>query len=447
MSRKQAIIRGTLILTLTGFATRFMGFFYRIFLSHTFGEEGVGLYQLIFPIYALCYSLTAAGVETALSRCVAKRITLNKEKEARELLYTSIILTVIASCIITVLIQKNALFLSTSFLKDARCEKLLIILSYAFPFAALHSCVSGYYFGLKKTGIPAVSQLIEQTFRILCVYLLFLVGQKNGVTFGISIAVAGLIAGEVISSLFCLQAIMGRSKSLRHMRPPLSAFGRHLKELLFLSVPLTASRVLLNLLQSVEAISIPLRLQAYGLSVKDALSTYGVLMGMALPCVLFPSAITSSISTMLLPAVAEIQTLNRQKEMAAIIKKVISCCIFLGSACCVFLLLTGSWIGTILFQSPMAGSFIVTLAWICPFLYTNNTLISIINGIGKTTLSFIINTVSLFIRIGSVLFFIPVYGIPGYLWGLLASQLCTFVFCILYLYIYIKYPSKVTHTH
>ena len=59
MSRKQVLIKGTIILTLTGFATRFMGFFYRIFLSHTFGEEGVGIYQLIFPIYAMGFSLTS----------------------------------------------------------------------------------------------------------------------------------------------------------------------------------------------------------------------------------------------------------------------------------------------------------------------------------------------------------------------------------------------------
>ena len=94
MSRKHAIIKGTFILTLTGFATRFMGFFYRIFLSHTFGEEGVGLYQLVFPIYALCFSLTSAGIELALSRCVAARITQGKRREAREILYTSLLLSV-----------------------------------------------------------------------------------------------------------------------------------------------------------------------------------------------------------------------------------------------------------------------------------------------------------------------------------------------------------------
>lgn len=434
MSRKRAIIKGTFILTLTGFVTRFMGFFYRIFLSHTFGEEGVGLYQLIFPIYALCFSLTAAGIEIALSRCVAKRTTLGQEKEARELLYTSIIFTVITSCIITVLLQKYAWFISSAFLKDTRCSDLLIILSYAFPFAAVHSCICGYYFGLKMAGIPAVSQLLEQAARILSVYLIYIFGMKNGITFGISIAVGGLIAGEVVSSIFCLRAVVKKSALPRQIWPALPAFGRHIRELLFLSVPLTASRVLLNILQSVEAISIPLRLQTYGMTNKAALSTYGVLTGMALPCILFPSAITNSISTMLLPAVAEIQALNDQREMSGLIKKVVSCCVLLGSGCCALLLLTGNWIGSFLFHSNAAGSFIVTLAWICPFLYTNNTLISIINGIGKTTLSFVINALSLLIRIGSVLLLIPVYGIPGYLWGLLASQLCIFLFCILYLY-------------
>ena len=97
MSRKRAIIKGTFILTLTGFATRFMGFFYRIFLSHTFGEEGVGIYQLVFPIYALCFSLTCAGIETALSRCVAARAARGKDKEAKDLLYTSLAFTVTAS--------------------------------------------------------------------------------------------------------------------------------------------------------------------------------------------------------------------------------------------------------------------------------------------------------------------------------------------------------------
>lgn len=437
MSRKHAIIKGTFILTMTGFATRFMGFFYRIFLSHTFGEEGVGLYQLVFPIYALCFSLTCAGIELALSRCIAARMTHGKRKEARELLYTSLFLTVTASLAVTLVLQRYALPIAESFLHEPRCADLLIILSYAFPFASVHSCICGYYFGLKQTGIPAVSQFVEQTARILSVYLLYLYGVRHGIRFGVSIAVAGMIAGEIFSSVFCLRALLGK-----HVLTALSRFHfrgcmKHSRELLALSVPLTASRVLLNLLQSIEAVSIPVRLQAYGMSLSESLSTYGVLTGMALPCILFPSAITNSVSTMLLPTVAEIQAQNHRQELSALVRKVTYSCIFLGSICCVCLLSFGKWMGLILFHSSMAGDYIITLAWMCPFLYTNNTLISMINGIGKTTLSFCINSASLGIRIVSVFLMIPAFGIMGYLWGLLASQICIFLFCLAYLRYYL----------
>lgn len=443
MSRKHTIIKGTFILTLTGFATRFMGFFYRIFLSHTFGEEGVGLYQLIFPVYALCFSLTSAGIELALSRCVAARTVRGKHNEAKELLYASLVLTVTLSVCVTLILQKYAVFISDHFLQEPRCAELLIILSYAFPFASIHSCICGYYFGLKKTGIPAVSQFLEQGARILGVFLLYLYGVRHGIRFGISIAVAGLVAGECVSSLFTLRTLLGRKRGGNLLRIPLRRFVPHTRELLSLSVPLTASRVLLNLLQSIEAVSIPVRLQTHGMTLSQSLGAYGILTGMALPCILFPSAITNSISTMLLPTVAEIQALKRRRELSELMHKVTYSCIFLGSICCVSLLSFGKWIGAVLFHSPMAGNYIITLAWMCPFLYTNNTLISMINGIGKTTLSFFINFASLCLRIASVFFLIPVLGIKGYLWGLLASQIFVFLVCLAYLEYYLRSAKTV----
>ncbi len=445
MSVKRTILKGTFILTITGFATRFMGFFHRIFLSHTFGEEGVGLYQLIFPVYALCFSLTSAGIETALARCVAKRASVGKKKEARKLLFTAMALSVSLSVIVMLLLQSFAGLIAEQFLQETRCSDLLIILSYAFPFASVHSCIVGYYLGLKETGIPAFSQLIEQLVRILSVYLFYLIGTRSGTDFGISIAVSGLIAGEIASSMFCLKIITKKTTVCQRLAKRIAELPKYLTfagELFLLSAPLTASRVLLNLLQSIEAVSIPLKLQSHGMTVSQSLSIYGVLTGMALPCVLFPSAITNSVSTMLLPTVAEAQTLKREQQMKNIIQKSVCCCVLLGSLCCILLLLSGQWIGFHIFNSRYAGDYIVTLAWMCPFLYANTTLISIINGIGKTTLSFLINTFSLILRILSVFYCIPVFGIEGYLLGLLASQLAAFLLCILYLSHYLRSPKS-----
>ena len=196
MSRKQTIIRGTIILTITGFFSRFMGFFYRIFLSRTFGEEGVGLYQLIFPVYALCYSLTTAGIETAVSRTVARKVSLGKEREAREFLLTGLSLSFLLACICMVAMQKNAAFIAAEILGDERCIPLLTILSYTVPCSAIHSCICGYCYGLKQTSIPAAAQLIEQTTRIAGVWLLYRILIQDQGKAPITVAVCGLVIGE-----------------------------------------------------------------------------------------------------------------------------------------------------------------------------------------------------------------------------------------------------------
>ena len=98
-------------------------------------------------------------------------------------------------------------------------------------------------------------------------------------------------------------------------------------------------------------------------------------------------------------------------------------CIFLGTGCLAGFFLLGPALGRLLFHSSLAGEFIRTLSWMCPFLYANSALISIIHGLGKTGISFLLNTLSLFIRIIGVLYFTAYWGIPGYLHCLLASQI------------------------
>lgn len=432
MSKKQTLIRGAFILTITGFATRFMGFFYRIFLSHTFGEENVGLYQLIFPVYALCISLTCAGIETALSRTVAQKTAEGNEKEAKLVLLSGLTISLTLSISCTLLLQRFAPLIATTFLQEARCESLLILISYALPFSAVHSCICGYCLGKSQTKLPALSQLIEQCIRISSVFLLYLATDTSGKTPSIALAVSGLIFGEMAASLFVLWVLNKDYPSCFQKDFPLRQLCVHMKKLILFSAPLTGNRILLNLLQSVEAISIPIRLQQYGMTGSEALSTYGVLTGMALPCILFPSAISNSISTMLIPAVAEVQAVKNEKELNRLIGKTVCSCFLLGAISCSCFLLLGNWAGNFLFHSPLAGKFIVTLAWTCPFLYTNSALISIIHGLGKTQISFLINSFGLLLRIAGVFFAIPIYGILGYLWGLLGSQLAVTTLCAIF---------------
>ena len=434
---KNAIIKGTFILTATGFLTRFIGFFFRSFLSHTFGEEQMGLYQLIFPIYALCFSLSSAGIETALARCVAQKISLGKKKEADCILYQALTISLSLSLVLVFIVRKYASFLSIYVLGDLRCEELLRTLVLALPFSSIHNCICGYYLGQKKTKIPAVSQLIEQLIRVGAVYVTYQIMVRNGSSSTIWIAVLGIVIGESVSALYCARHFASRP----NLKPTLSTIyqNRHLsKDLLGMAIPLTSSRILMNLLQSIESISIPLCLQKYGYTNSEALSTYGVLTGMALPCILFPTALTNSVSTMLLPTVAEIQAEDDLLRLKGLIRRVIFFGFGLGAVCGITFLLFGSLAGRILFGSTLAGDFMRTLAWICPFLYMNTTLLSILNGLGKANSSFVDNVCGLAVRISGVWVGIGMFGMNGYLWGLLISQMLVSLLCVSQLGLYIE---------
>ena len=417
---KNKLVRGTFILTITGLTTRFMGFFFRMFLSHTFGAEQVGLYQLIFPIYGLCFSISCAGIETSLSRCVAQRVSHGQKKQANQLLFQAVVLSLSLSLVLAFFVKQLAPFLSDYILKDSRCESLLSALVYALPFASIHSCIVGYYLGQRQTKIPAISQLLEQIGRIGTVFIIYKICLNTHTEPTIVIAVVGIILGEIFATLYCLRLVPV------HPSFQFSLF----KEIFSLAIPLTSNRVLMNVLQSIETISIPICLQKYGYTNEGALSVYGVLTGMALPCIFFPTALTSSVSSMLLPTVADIQAAEDHNHLHSLIQKVIYFGLGLGGICGIGFFLFGPLIGTLLFNNELVGSFLRILAWICPFMYMNTTLMSMLNGLGKATNTLVISMCNLAIRIGGVWLGIPVFGMQGYLWGLLASQLMASALCV-----------------
>ena len=423
MSNGKTLIRGALILTLTGFFSRIMGFFYRIFLSRAIGAEGMGIYQLIFPLYSLCFAFTVAGLQTVLSRFIAGKLALNDRKSAQDSLVTGVFLSFLLSIIAGGLLFSFARPLSLFFLKEPRCIPLLQMLAFCVPLGTVHACLSAWYYARKKTGIPSLCQLLEQLARILSSILVYLILTEQGLPVTPLLAVIGILAGETVSALVSLIAVsldfQKHAYVLFHLEHPLS----YARMLLLPAAPLSANRILLTLLQSLESVLIPSRLLLFGLSTSAALSIYGVLTGMSLPLILFPCAITNAVSLLLLPTVAEEQAKGNQKVIVFTVENTIKYCLILGIFSAGAFFFFGREAGLLLFGNENAGIFIRTLSFICPFLYLTATLSSILNGLGKTTFCFLQNLAGLTIRILFVFFLVPKYGIPGYLWGLLCSEL------------------------
>ncbi len=415
MRQFSVFLKGTLILTLAGLLSRFLGFFYKIFLAQALGAEGMGIYQLIFPVFSVCHALTTSGMETAISRFTA----FAKKEEKGAWLYAGLFVSVLAASLAGLVLWTQAPFIAARLLHENRCEPLLRILAAAVPLSSVHSCFAGAYLGRKKTGIPAAAQLLEQILRIGTVWLLCSIKIQQGETITPALAVFGLLAGEAGSALFMLTVTGGEQKV--RIRP-LNDLDK-CRSLLRMALPLTGSRLSLTLLQSAEAVLIPLSLQKSGLTTAEALSMYGILTGMALSFLMFPNAVTASISAMLLPVISEEQAKGNKKSISSTIEYTIQFGLTIGILCMGIFLHFGDRLGTILFHEQLAGEFLVTLSFICPVLYLTGNLNSILHGLGKTSITFFNQLASILVRILFVVGFVPLYGIQGVLWGLLASQL------------------------
>ena len=127
------------------------------------------------------------------------------------------------------------------------------------------------------------------------------------------IAVAGSFLSELAAALCSFICVsLNSSVSSHHIEKPV----QKISEIGHMALPLTLNRLLLSVLAAIEVVLIPQCLRMYGLSPSEALSLYGVFTGMALPCILFPSTVTSSASVILMPSVAEMHTWTPQKKSA-----------------------------------------------------------------------------------------------------------------------------------
>lgn len=416
---KYALLTGTLLLTSAGLITRVLGFFYRIFLSRTIGAEGLGIFNVVHPVFGICFALCAGSIQTAISQSVAANA-----KKGRSIFRSGLVISVAVSVFLCMGIIHFKDFLAINILMEPRCASLLVFIAAAVPCSAIHACINGYYYGMHRPHIPAFAQVIEQTIRIGAVFLIADIMVQSGIEITVKLAVIGLLIGELASSVYTITAYQFfPPKMPEGLTQAAFSFQDTAPGLMKLALPLMGNRMILNILASAEAILIPSRLQMSGLSDSAAFSVYGVLTGMALPFILFPSTVFNSLAVLLLPTVAQAQSEGNSDQIGSTISMSLRYCLYVGILCIGIFTLFGNDLGVSVFKDNTAGTYMMILAWLCPFLYLVTTMGSILNGLGRTTITLVHHVIAMVIRLAFVLFGIPRFGILAYLVGALASQL------------------------
>lgn len=449
---KHPIYRGAILLTATGLICRLIGFYYKIFLSRVIGPKELGLYQLAMPLLSMGIAFSCSGIHTALSKFVASHSSPKDASAAKRYLAVGLVISLFLCMIFCIPCYLFIDSIALHLFGEPAVTLLLQILLLCIPLECIHGCINGYYYGLQRAGIPAAGQCLEQLIRVGSVFGIYYIMQQSGLPFCKEHAMLGLLLGEAGATLYYFTVLslsssgknaIRKARQLTH-RPKFSVHTQLSigKQLLSMAYPITANRLLMTGLNSLENILIPQKLVLFGLNNTQALSVYGIYSGMAIPMIFFPMVIANSIAVMLLPSISKAQEEGRYAYITRAVNLSFFLCMLFGFLCSLMFFFLGPFLGEQIFENEVAGIYIRTLSWLCPFLFLGTTMNSILNGLGKTKDTFCFSMTGALLRLGFVWFGIPLLGFRGFLLGSLCSQAITSILAYLRLLHFIQSSPK-----
>ncbi len=414
---RQKLLIGTCILASANFITKFMGFFYRIFMSKFIGSEGMGLYQLILPLYTLSWSITAAGFTTTISRLTAAEHIKGETGNIGRIVKQSVYMCLSISIVFSILLFCFSDEISIHILQEPRTALSLRFLAFAIPFMAIGSCLRGFFMGLQQMVVPALSQVLEQTLRIGAIFLLSGFFVPKGLSYACLAAVCGIVLGEFGSFLYTFFGYLHFKHRHKFIKRPILSSTACTAMILAMMIPLATTRIMDSLLGAVENILIPHKLEAFGYTSTDALSAYGELTGMVMPLLMLPSAILLAFSVSLVPEISEACAVSQHQRLQRTVSVTLLFTSILGiGSACVFAVFPQE-ICYIIYNQSNLGKLLFPLAFLCPLIYGQTTFSGLLNGFGEQFFLFWSHVLSSLISIAFVWFGVPIYGLSAFYVG------------------------------
>ena len=277
-------------------ATRALGFVLKIYLSRSLGSVMLGSYQVAMSIFGVMMTFVSSGIPIVLSRNVSYFSGNNDKKSIGSIVSSGLIITGIICLVASLAIILFPNLLSLLFTSTASIEMIYILLP-ALVFSSIYEVLRGALWGRQKFFIISITEFIEQVLRIILLFILFnttILNISDTNKTALSLSLACTISAIIVTIIYFRTG--GTLSNPRY----------EFKNLLKTSSPITAVRTVSSIVSSIIAIIIPLRLQTYGYTPTEALSEFGIIMGMTFPLLMIPTTLISSLAVTMIPSISKL---------------------------------------------------------------------------------------------------------------------------------------------
>ncbi|MGE5604894.1 MAG: putative polysaccharide biosynthesis protein [Bacteroidota bacterium] len=380
MNQPVSVLKGTVLLALAGFVVKIMGAVYRILLARLIGVEGIGLYQMAYPVYLVFLSLSTAGIPIALSKLIAEKEIQQDSAGVKTIFQGALVLLLILGISCSLLMGLSARWLAGRVLADHRAVFTIWALSPAIFFMSLLAVFRGYFQGRREMGLSAVSQIIEQAVRVGVAITLAICLVPRGVEHAAAGAAFGATVGGAAAAIYLVLIQLGTLR-LAKVRVPFKNIKPAIKRIVRFAIPISVTVILMPILQTLDSVIVPLKLQSIGYTVQQATSMLGVL-GNSWAVLYLPTIVTGAIASNLVPAVASLKAVGKRESLRWKIEDGIR----LGAIWALPAAIGFFWFGSSIFRLLYGLHGIELLSWFAPavvFLGVEQITAGVLQGLGK----------------------------------------------------------------
>ena len=383
-------LTGAFLLAASSALSRVLGATVRIPLARLMGDEGIGLYQMAYPIYSVMLALSTTGINIAVSKLVAEKVAQGRWRSASHVFLMALRMLIVLGLLGAVGLALAARPISQHLVKDPRAYLSILAVSPALFLVAVMASLRGLFQGLQDMTPTAWSQVVEQLVRVTTMFALGVSLLPLGLDKAAAGAVFGAVTGALAGLTYLVRRYMGASQELRRRAraakdDPAETGGEVLRQILKVAVPISLASIIMPLMQFIDLAIVPARLQALGYSYQAATGLYGQLSGMAYPLIYVPTIWTAAMTVSLVPAVSEAQVKHpgwvRSRVLLATRLNLL-----VNIPAAVGLAILATDISTMLYKEPAAG---IPLLWLTPgivFLSTQMISGAVLQGLGRSDL-------------------------------------------------------------
>ncbi|MGN1059457.1 MAG: polysaccharide biosynthesis C-terminal domain-containing protein [Clostridia bacterium] len=412
MKRAKRFFINAVILACTTVFLRGAGVAFNVYITNRIGAEGIGLFGLIMSVYMLATTVASSGVNLAATRLVTEELALGCDRGMRKAMGACMAYTLFFGTLAACLLFCFAPQIGRYWLCDGRTIRPLYLLSVSLPFIALSSAMSGYFVAVRRIAKSASAQIFELVIKVAVTVFALQLYAERGIEYACIAVVGGGSVAEIGSFLylFVLYRLEGRRKANHR-----ECEGRYTRRLLGIALPVAVSSYLRSGLVTLEHLLVPVGLKKFGASASASLAQYGVVHGMVMPVLLFPSAVLGAFSGLLVPELTEFQKQGREQGICRIVTRALRTTLLFSVGAAGLFFAFSRELGMAVYQSGDAGLFIRFLAPLVLVMYTDGVVDAMLKGLNQQVYSMRYNIIDSAVSVVMIYTLLPRFGINGYL--------------------------------